>query len=524
MSTKQIIGRCLIIFVVALALIPAHSSTAQTSSGTTPMCSTPPATINVWIVDFAWEWPAGTTFLMGIPFEDYVYGVVMGELGPRIIEGPYAGQAWSDQVLQAQSVAARTWGSYWCHKWSFNGGQGVKNSVPDQVYRPNDRDFDAATKQHYIDVSYAMRDIYIAYDGLLVQSPYDGKLLDAEYRRDPGNPTCTWLNGDQRAGCLLNGQRVFGYDYLRSVNNPYTIGYTDGGGWAQTPSHGWTQANDHRASWYQTLVHYYTGISMMNKEPTFTAQYWNNTDCSGAQVTSNTTNNIDYDWGTGSPAPGVNTDNFCVYWSNTVVNFPYSDWYTFFVLADDGFRLYFDSVLILDRWQDQSPAWYSVSLPVTAGNHSIALRYYDHTFGAVARMSWTRGRGMIGSYYDQTIPKTDPITAPAFILHPDALIQFDWGIYSPLDTREGSRILEDTFAGRWQGEIYVPSCRWVTFNTRSDDGVYMKFNNAALIDNWNDHGPTDNTAPPQWLCPGTYPLRVRYYENGGGAVINVSWQ
>jgi hypothetical protein len=130
---------------------------------------------------------------------------------------------------------------------------------------------------------------------------------------------------------------------------------------------------------------------------------------------------------------------------------------------------------------------------------------------------------MIGSYYDVTIPKTDPISAPAFILRPDALIQFDWGFYSsPLDTPEGSRIAEDTFAARWQGEIHIPSCRYVTFNTRSDDGIYVKFNNAALIDNWNDHAPTDNTAQ-QWLCQGTYPLRARYYENGGGAVINATW-
>jgi hypothetical protein len=262
---------------------------------------------------------------------------------------------------------------------------------------------------------------------------------------------------------------------------------------------------------------------MMNKEPSFTARYWNNVDCNGTQVTSNTTNNINYDWGAGSPAPGVNTDNFCVEWNNTAVNFPYSDWYTFFVLADDGFRLYFDNALILDRWQDQAPTWCSVSLPVTSGNHNILLRYYERGGGAVARMSWVRGRGMIGSYYDTTIPKTDPITAQTFILRPDAAIQFDWGSYSPLDTREGSRIFEDTFAARWQGEIYIPSCRTVTFITRSDDGVYVKFNNAALIDNWNDHGPTTNTAQ-QYLCQGTYPLRVRYYENGGGAVINVAWQ
>lgn len=366
MSSKHM--RILAILIVTGLLVPVNGAATQVSSGTTPQCSIPPNTINVWLVVYRNEWPAGTEFLMNVPFEDYVYGVVMGELGPRVPNGPYAGQAWSDQVLQAQSVAARTWGSYWCSKWAFNNARGVKNGDTDQVYRPNHIGFDATTKQHFIDVSYAMRDIYISYDGLLVQGPFNGVLLDAEYRSDVGNPSTSWT-----------GQ---GYDYLRSVNNPHTINANYGPGWAQTPSQGWMRANDQRASWYQVLVHHYIGILMMNKEPTFNARYWNNTGCNGTPVTSNTTNNINYDWGGGSPAPGVNTDNFCIEWSNTTVNFLYTDWYTFFVLADDGFRLYFDSVLILDRWQDQAPTWYSVSLPVTAGSHNILLRYYERGGGS----------------------------------------------------------------------------------------------------------------------------------------------
>jgi len=516
MPGKRTIWRGFIIAaILALLFIPAKLTIAQTSSGTSPQCSTPPNTINVWLVIFKNEWPAGTDFLMKVPFEDYVYGVIMGELGPRVPNGPYAGNAWSDEVLKAQSVAARTWGSYWCRKWAFNNARGVKNGDADQVYRPNHIGFDAATKQRYIDVSYAMRDIYISYDGLLLQSPYDGKLLDAQYRRDVGNPSVSWTS--------------LGYDYLRSVNNPYTIGFSDGPGWPQTPSHGWMMANDRRASWYQVLVHYYTGVQMMNRAPSFTAKYWNNTGCTGTPTQTSSTNSINYDWGTGSPISGVNPDNFCVEWQGTA-NFPYNDWYTFFVTSDDGFRLYWDGTLILDKWIDQAPTQYSVSLPVTAGNHTVLLRYYERTGGAVARLSWIRGRGMVGAYYDAIIPKTDPPTQPVFIQRSDPVIQFDWVTYSPLDTREGSRILEDTFSAMWKGHLYIPACRWVNFQSRSDDGVFLKINHApyggadeTLIDRWNDHPPTSDSYN-RWLCPGTYPLEARYYENGGGAVINIGWQ
>jgi hypothetical protein len=136
MFSKSVMWRLSVLVIVAL-LIPARRTVAQVSGGTTPQCVTLPNTINVWIVVFKNEWPVGTEFLMGVPYEDYVYGAVMGELGPVVPQGPFAGQAWSDQVLQAQSVAARTWGTYYCAKWAFNGGRGVKNGDTDQVYRPN---------------------------------------------------------------------------------------------------------------------------------------------------------------------------------------------------------------------------------------------------------------------------------------------------------------------------------------------------------------------------------------------------
>ncbi len=362
-----------------------------------------------------------------------------------------------------------------------------------------------------------MRGIYSSYDGLLLQSPFNGVIFDAQFRRDPGNPTVSWTSS--------------GYDYLRSVNNPYTIGFRDGPGWAQTPSHSWTQANDHNASWYQLLVHYYTGVQTMGAIPGFTATHYNNTSCSGSPVNIQTVYHINFDWGAGSPAPGVATDNFCINYSNGSVNFPHTDWYTFFITADDGFRLYWNNALILDKWFVQAPTQYSVSLPVVAGNHSITFRYYEASGGAVARMSWTRGRGMIAAYYDNVIPKTGAPGSTAIIQRPDSAIQFDWGNNSPLDTREGTaRIFENTFSALWQGNLYIPSCRYVTFSTRSDDGVFFKINHApygggdeTLIDNWTDHGPTNNSYT-RWLCPGTYPIEARYYENAGGAVITVGWQ
>lgn len=124
--TKSLFWRTILVILLILSLVSASQAYAQTSNGTNPQCATLPATINVWIVVFLSEWPAGSSqYQMGVSYEDYVYGVVMGELGATIPNGPYTGNTWSDEVLKAQSVAARTWASYWCRKWNFNGASGV---------------------------------------------------------------------------------------------------------------------------------------------------------------------------------------------------------------------------------------------------------------------------------------------------------------------------------------------------------------------------------------------------------------
>jgi hypothetical protein len=110
---------------------------AQGSSGTSPQCPTPPQSILVYLYSFYNEWPSGSSRYQTPGFEDYVWGVVMGELGSVVPQGPYQGQAWHDEVLRAQAVAARTWGAYWCRKRLLpDGRRGVYDGAGDQVYRP----------------------------------------------------------------------------------------------------------------------------------------------------------------------------------------------------------------------------------------------------------------------------------------------------------------------------------------------------------------------------------------------------
>lgn len=125
----------------------------------------------------------------------------------------------------------------------------------------------------------------------------------------------------------------------------------------------------------------------------WSGKYWT-TGCTGTAPVFPTTNPtltradaaIDFDWTTGSPAPGVGTDHFCVQWDRAVT-LPAGD-QRFSVTADDGVRLWVDGVLVIDQWRDTAPTTYTATRTLTAGSHTIRMQFYENGGGAVARLSW----------------------------------------------------------------------------------------------------------------------------------------
>ena len=61
-----------------------------------------------------------------------------------------------------------------------------------------------------------------------------------------------------------------------------------------------------------------------------------------------------------------------------------------------------------------------------------------------------------------------------------------------------------------------------TFHAKADDGVRVWVGDTLLIDQWNDHAPTEFSQSID-LSPGDYKVTVQYYQNGGEAVIHVWW-
>jgi len=131
------------------------------------------------------------------------------------------------------------------------------------------------------------------------------------------------------------------------------------------------------------------------------------------------------------------------------------------------------------------------------------------------------GGGAKGEYFDNMAFSGDPA-----VTRTDEQIDFTWadgtvmGENSPADG-----IPTDGFSCRWTADFQVDVATTYNLITTSDDGVRLYLDGALLIDNWTDHGTTDNYTPALDLVPDrVYSLVMEMYENGGGAAARLSWE
>jgi hypothetical protein len=81
----------------------------------------------------------------------------------------------------------------------------------------------------------------------------------------------------------------------------------------------------------------------------------------------------------------------------------------------------------------------------------------------------------------------------------------------------------DNFSVRWSGQVRPSTSGTYTFYTMSDDGVRLYVNGQALVNNWTDHGPTENSGNISLTANQLYTITMEFYENGGGATAQLSW-
>jgi hypothetical protein len=117
-------------------------------------------------------------------------------------------------------------------------------------------------------------------------------------------------------------------------------------------------------------------------------EYFANRKLSGDPVLVRNDPAIDFDWGTGSPGPGVPSDDFSARWTRTL---DFKDGtYRFQIRVDDGVRLWVDNTLVIDSWHDGSSHLIQKKHHISEGRHRIKIEYYEHKGGALIDVKWKR--------------------------------------------------------------------------------------------------------------------------------------
>jgi hypothetical protein len=120
-----------------------------------------------------------------------------------------------------------------------------------------------------------------------------------------------------------------------------------------------------------------------------TATYYDGEDLAGKSVTR-VDPKVDFDWEKGSPDPAVGPDQFSARWTGRV-EAEHTEPYTFYVIADEGARLWIDGKLVLDAWKNASgEKRESPPIELVAGRaYDLKLEYHESREKARIQLLWS---------------------------------------------------------------------------------------------------------------------------------------
>lgn len=82
---------------------------------------------------------------------------------------------------------------------------------------------------------------------------------------------------------------------------------------------------------------------------------------------------------------------------------------------------------------------------------------------------------------------------------------------------------DDLFVFSFDGYLQIDVSGTYTFYTNSDDGSRLYINNTLVVDNDGLHAPLERSGTYTFNTTGRFPIRVTFFENGGGEVLQVSY-
>ena len=233
-------------------------------------------------------------------------------------------------------------------------------------------------------------------------------------------------------------------------------------------------------------------------------------------------------------------DNFYIRWQGKLRIATEAD-YTFYTESDDGSRLLIDGNPIVGNGGLHGAQEASGTLKLKPGDHDILIEYFDATFDALMKASWSSpamkreiipanvlwhkapGKdelqpGLWGEYFDFNTGFPQPPTdRKANFKRVDRTLNFE-----PTEGEFGNTTLSENFFARWSGTLRVPKAGKYTFYTASDDGSRLLINGKQIVNNGGPHEMQEVGGEIE-LTAGEHPIVVEYYDIGSHAGLKLSW-
>jgi len=96
-------------------------------------------------------------------------------------------------------------------------------------------------------------------------------------------------------------------------------------------------------------------------------------------------------------------------------------------------------------------------------------------------------------------------------------VNYQWGGGGVLNSGRADGVIV-----RFFGFINIPSAGTYSFGGQADDGIRINVNGVSVVNSWIESGGAFRSGNIT-LAAGVVPIELIYYENGGGAMVNLQW-
>ncbi len=253
------------------------------------------------------------------------------------------------------------------------------------------------------------------------------------------------------------------------------------------------------------------------KRPSWRTEYYDNPSLSGQPQIVRWENDLNQDWGYGSPALEIPKDHFSARWTNTLTFEKGS--YMFLLTVDDGARVWLDGNLIIDAWSIDHKEKLKAKVRIDkTGDHEIQVAYFEDTGLASIYLEWIQLGGendIVGAWHGEYFNNRDLAGEPV-VRRQDGAVSFNWSLNAP-----HHKLPRDNFSVRWTRSIYLEEGLY-NFRIQHDDGMRIYVDDKIIYDSWQDQVVSYKTRQVP-LKGGYRTFVVEYYDHVGNAVVHLSF-